>query len=525
MELQEEIQEQPNEFDVLAHLPISEEEAEILAENGFDDVDSLKFLDLNTLVALGISDPQAVYDACQDLLSQFVDEGEVPQEEQEEEEGEQQYQEDGEQEYEYDGQQLGQDVDDQQSPEKIVNIEVKSPKIITQAMIIQTLQSQQSKLSNAAAANYLKTMKGQHLQQTLQKLTHLHLNNKRLQRIGEDIQKLCGNLRVLYLFDNYIDKIDGLNTLKNIVQLSLYNNQITIMEGFDGLPMLKKLYLEKNRISRLEGLTACRQLEELYLSQQDTQSDFSFDEYSLAAIAGSLKYLDLSQARVSEPMPLYYLERVEVLILKKNRIVDFEDQVCPMLQTMNALRQLDLTDNPVTQIPKYRDQVIILTGQRLQEIDNKKVTQQERSYLMQLVQRKQRTAMGGPTEKKEEVKHAKTANFEIAGKNKTIHMQSDLPMHTHTQMYQMAGTQNGSDSETQNQFYSPLDDNHKGVFKQRTNIANISYQNNANVKKRSVNLNGNADFSAAGLAHQGTKHVPSIMGGAGMVSKVGQMKR
>jgi len=64
MELQEEIQEQPNEFDVLAHLPISEEEAEILAENGFDDVDSLKFLDLNTLVALGISDPQGVYDAC-----------------------------------------------------------------------------------------------------------------------------------------------------------------------------------------------------------------------------------------------------------------------------------------------------------------------------------------------------------------------------------------------------------------------------------------------------------------------------
>jgi Leucine-rich repeat (LRR) protein len=82
----------------------------------------------------------------------------------------------------------------------------------------------------------------------------------------------------------------------------------------------------------------------------------------LAAIAGSLKYLDLSQARVSEPKPLFYLEKLEVLILKKNRIVDFEEEICPMLQTMNALRQLDLTENPVTLIPKYRDQVIILTG-------------------------------------------------------------------------------------------------------------------------------------------------------------------
>jgi hypothetical protein len=63
-----------------------------------------------------------------------------------------------------------------------------------------------------------------------------------------------------------------------------------------------------------------------------------------------------------------------VLILKKNFIADFEEQICPMLQTMNGLRQLDLSDNPVTSIPKYRDQVIILTGARLQEIDNKKVT-------------------------------------------------------------------------------------------------------------------------------------------------------
>lgn len=67
--LQEAIEEQPDELDILAHLPVSEEEADILAENGFDDVDSLRFLDINTLVALGISDPQQVYEACQAIIS------------------------------------------------------------------------------------------------------------------------------------------------------------------------------------------------------------------------------------------------------------------------------------------------------------------------------------------------------------------------------------------------------------------------------------------------------------------------
>ncbi len=138
-------------------------------------------------------------------------------------------------------------------------------------------------------------------------------------------------MKVLYLFDNYIEIIEGLSTMKNLIQLSLYNNQITKMEGLEDLVSLRKLYLEKNKIARLEGLTNCRQLEELYLSKQEIYQDFTFDDYSLAAIAGSLRYLDLSDSKVCESQPLYYLERVEVLILKRNNITDFEDHVCPLL--------------------------------------------------------------------------------------------------------------------------------------------------------------------------------------------------
>jgi hypothetical protein len=42
-------------MDILQQLPISEEEMQTLADNGFDDIESLKFLDINTLLELGIN--------------------------------------------------------------------------------------------------------------------------------------------------------------------------------------------------------------------------------------------------------------------------------------------------------------------------------------------------------------------------------------------------------------------------------------------------------------------------------------
>jgi hypothetical protein len=87
---------------------------------------------------------------------------------------------------------------------------------------------------------------------------------------------------------------------------------------------------------------------------------------------------------------------------------------------------LDLSDNPVNQIQKYRDQIIILTGNRLSEIDNKAVSQQERKYLMQLVQRKQRTV--GTTKAKEEKKGGTNSvpGIEIQGKNKELHANGSM---------------------------------------------------------------------------------------------------
>lgn len=94
------------------------------------------------------------------------------------------------------------------------------------------------------------------------------------------------------------------------------------MEGLLEMVNLKKLYLEKNMISKLDGLDNCRKLEELYLGNQELPKgvEFTFDEYSLAAISNTLRFLDLPSANVVNPKPLYYLEGLDTLNLKDNLI-------------------------------------------------------------------------------------------------------------------------------------------------------------------------------------------------------------
>jgi hypothetical protein len=56
--------------------------------------------------------------------------------------------------------------------------------------------------------------------------------------------------------------------------------------------------------------------------------------------------------------------------------------------TLQGLSKLELQGNPVTKIPKYRDQVVLLT-RYLNDLDGKAIKANERAYLAKLSQRKQ----------------------------------------------------------------------------------------------------------------------------------------
>lgn len=196
-----------------------------------------------------------------------------------------------------------------------------------------------------------------HIEKLVKMRTHIHLEGKKIQLIT-NLQDFTA-LQNIYLQENHIYTLvnNPFAGLHKLTQLSLYDNKIDMIEGLEDLVNLKKLYLEKNMISKLQGLENCRRLEELYLGNQQLSvgAFFEFDEYSLAAISASLRNLDIPNSRVIQIKPLYYLEGLEQLNLKDNLVSNFEQDVCPILQTMNRLGVLNLKNNPVTSITKYRD--------------------------------------------------------------------------------------------------------------------------------------------------------------------------
>lgn len=56
---------------MLGQLPISEEEMQILAENGFDDIESFKFLNIEVLEKLGIQNAEEVVEVVLQMITDF----------------------------------------------------------------------------------------------------------------------------------------------------------------------------------------------------------------------------------------------------------------------------------------------------------------------------------------------------------------------------------------------------------------------------------------------------------------------
>lgn len=71
--------------------------------------------------------------------------------------------------------------------------------------------------------------------------------------------------------------------------------------------------------------------------------------------------LHIEQSHVLNPQPLALLSNVRELNLKDNYIGDFT-QVAMVLQAMKqTLKVLDLRQNPIQKVPKYRDHIVVLT--------------------------------------------------------------------------------------------------------------------------------------------------------------------
>ncbi|NXQ86586.1 LRC23 protein, partial [Nyctibius grandis] len=182
------------------------------------------------------------------------------------------------------------------------------------------------------AHNRIKDMEGI----THPRLANLSLKGNKIQKVLDLSHSQLFNLQILELRGNKIKSTAGLN-LPKLKNLYLAQNAIRSLGGLEGLGQLTTLHLRDNQLETLDGFCSSMKC---------------------------LQYLNLRNNGISS------LQEVEKL------------QVLPMLQA------LVLLDNPCSDEPNYRLEVLVLLP-HLQRLDKELFEQDEREEANNIHQKRQ----------------------------------------------------------------------------------------------------------------------------------------
>nr|XP_033789503.1 protein tilB homolog isoform X2 [Geotrypetes seraphini] len=132
-------------------------------------------------------------------------------------------------------------------------------------------------------------------------LEEISLHQQELERI-EHIDKWCRNLKIIYLQNNLIPKIENVSKLKQLEYLNLALNNIERIENLEGCEALQKLDLTMNFVGELSNIRVLQHnlhLEELFLVGNPCTEFEGYRQFVLATLP-QLKWLDSKEIERSE---------------------------------------------------------------------------------------------------------------------------------------------------------------------------------------------------------------------------------
>ncbi|XP_046566841.1 LOW QUALITY PROTEIN: protein phosphatase 1 regulatory subunit 42-like [Haliotis rubra] len=229
-------------------------------------------------------------------------------------------------------------------------------------------------------SGYTKKKRDESMQQYLRRLTHLYLEDKSIDEVGEDLA-LCRNLIVLYLYDNQLSKVPVLHHNQSLTHLYLQNNNICKIENLGPLNRLVKLYIGGNNITVVEGLEKLDQLQELHVENQQLPpgEKLLFDPRSLRTLANTLQVLNISGNNLDSIKDLEVLKGITQMMASDNFLNDMKE-LAHILGLWPFLWRLELMGNPVCHKAKYRDRIIVMS-KHLEMLDGKEITETSRQFL------------------------------------------------------------------------------------------------------------------------------------------------
>ncbi|KAL0966716.1 hypothetical protein UPYG_G00299210 [Umbra pygmaea] len=124
-------------------------------------------------------------------------------------------------------------------------------------------------------------------------LEEVSLHQQDIEKI-EHIDRWCKNLKILYLQNNLIPRIENVHRLKKLEYLNLTLNNIELIENLEGCESLQKLDLTVNFVGKLSSVESLKNnihLRELFLIGNPCIEFEGYRQYVVATLP-QLKYLD-----------------------------------------------------------------------------------------------------------------------------------------------------------------------------------------------------------------------------------------
>ena len=171
----------------------------------------------------------------------------------------------------------------------------------------------------------------------LKDLVDLRLDRNIIKKI-EGLESLTGLTR-LDLGENMISKIEGLENLQNLEYLVLSENNLTIIENLDILTKVRQLWIRENSITKVDGLEKLTNLDHLSISKNKISSTKGLETLK------KLIYLNLDENQISDISYLRSLKKLKHLNLAHNKIKDIS-----VLGHLIELEYLSLRENEISEV-------------------------------------------------------------------------------------------------------------------------------------------------------------------------------
>lgn len=164
--------------------------------------------------------------------------------------------------------------------------------------------------------------RAEHNEGMISTLEEISLHQEELESINEVLGMTCRKLKILYLQNNIIFKMENLFHMKDLVYLNLALNNISKIEGLQNCEFLKKLDLTVNFVdldelkNSIEHLQSRENLQELYMMGNPAEHSWANFKFYVIAKLPQLHTLDGTE--ITKSMQIQARQKLPALEVSSN---------------------------------------------------------------------------------------------------------------------------------------------------------------------------------------------------------------